>query len=411
MRSAANQRQFLLGDLYTLSNGVNAGKSSYGSGVPFANVLEVIKNEALDESKIPGRVRLSPRSLTNYEVRHGDVLFNRTSETQEEVGLASVYVGTSPVVFGGFVLRGRPRTAELDVSYAKYALRASAVRTQVTARGQGGIRANIGQRDLSSVLIELPDLATQRAVARLLDDVSSQCRSLERLIAKKRAIKQGMMQELLTGQTRLRGFTDEWSTRSLSTFGGFLRGSGIKRDEVRRSGVACIRYGEIYTTFKDYASSTVSFVSESVAATALPLRSGDILFAGSGETKAEIGMNVAYIGDAPAVAGGDIIVLRGTDYDPVYLSSLLNMPEVASQKARGGQGDAVVHINWRVLAGLEVTVPPLSEQHAIAQVLIDADDEIAILERRLEATRAIKQGMMQELLTGRTRLVVKEDAA
>lgn len=269
----------------------------------------------------------------------------------------------------------------------------------------------INNKHINPLAIDLPEPGEQRSISAVLRDADALVSSLKRLIAKKRAIKQGVMQELLTGRTRLPGFTDEWSTRSLSTFGAFLRGSGIKRDEVRRSGVPCIRYGEIYTTFGDYTISTVSYVSESVAATALPLRFGDILFAGSGETKSEIGMNVAYIGDAPAVAGGDIIVLRGTDYDPVYLSTLLNMPEVANQKARGGQGDAVVHINWRVLAGLEVTVPPLPEQQAIAQVLIDADDEIVVLECRLEATRAIKQGMMQELLTGRTRLAVKEDTA
>lgn len=269
----------------------------------------------------------------------------------------------------------------------------------------------INREGLARYQLPVPPDAEQAEIGVVLGAADDLLISLEKLIAKKRAIKQGMMQELLTGRTRLPGFDDEWSTRRLSTLGSFLRGSGIRRDQVRTSGVPCIRYGEIYTTFNDYTLSTVSFVDETVASTSLPLAYGDILFAGSGETKSEIGMNVAYIGKAPAVAGGDIIVLRGSSYDPVYLATLLNTPDVASQKARGGQGDAIVHINWRVLADIKVSVPPLDEQLAIAQVLIDADAEIEALERRLETARATKQGMMQELLTGRTRLPVKEDAA
>ncbi len=137
-----------LGELLGLSNGINADKSAYGTGLPFANVLEVITNESITESDIPGRITISPKVQRRYEVKRGDVLFNRTSETQEEVGLASVYVGREPVVFGGFVFRGRPLTRRLTMAYSRYAFRSPFVRSQVVARGQGGIRANIGQRDL-----------------------------------------------------------------------------------------------------------------------------------------------------------------------------------------------------------------------------------------------------------------------
>lgn len=215
------------------------------------------------------------------------------------------------------------------------------------------------------------------------------------------------MQELLTGRTRLEGFTDPWRIRRLGDLGTFLKGRGIKRGDVRSSGVPCIRYGELYTTFQNYTDRTASFVARGIADTALPIRRGDILFAGSGETKAEIGMSVAYVGVAPAVAGGDIIVLRGTGYDSVFLATLLNTAHVAAQKARAGQGDAVVHIHARALAELSIPVPEPDEQHAIAQIFLDADANISTLERRLESARAIKQGMMQELLTGRTRLLAE----
>ena len=107
------------------------------------------------------------------------------------------------IVFGGFVFRGRPLTNSLDLYYSKYALRTAQVRDQVTARGQGGIRANIGQRDLKAIVVTLPTVPEQHVIAEALDDASSQIKLLELLIAKKQEIKQGMMQQLLTGRTRL----------------------------------------------------------------------------------------------------------------------------------------------------------------------------------------------------------------
>ena len=206
---------YSLGDLFDFTNGINADKSAYGRGIPFANVMEVINHEALIDYMIPGRIRLAPGLLKRYQVRHGDVLFNRTSETQDEVGLTSVYLGNSAVVFGGFVFRGRPRTNRLDVGYAKYALRAHAVREQIVARGQGGIRANIGQRDLKTVRVTLPPPDEQRFLASVLSDVDHLIATLEQLIAKKRAVHEGMQQQLLTGERRLSGFKQPWRDRRI----------------------------------------------------------------------------------------------------------------------------------------------------------------------------------------------------
>lgn len=232
--------------------------------------------------------------------------------------------------------------------------------------------------------------------------------ALERLITKKEAIKQGLMRELLTGRARLPGFEEGWEECTLGELGVFMKGRGVKRDDVRAVGVPCIRYGEIYTAFDSYTSAVHSYVPRNIAATALAIKTGDVLFAGSGETRDEIGKAVAYVGSAAAVAGGDIVVLRGPgpNFDPVFLGCAVNAPEAVRQKARAGQGDAVVHISSRALAGVALLIPPLGEQCAIAQVLRDADHELSTLRTRVEKARAIKLGMMHELLTGRTRLPV-----
>ncbi|WP_169809186.1 restriction endonuclease subunit S [Actinomadura chibensis] len=369
---------------------------------PYIRVTDM-RDGGVDESGIRYVPVAAAPAIRAYRIFKNDIFIS-------VAGTLGIVGRIPPRLDGANLTENADRLTDIkcDVDYLSHYLRSAPIQNEIDSIRTVGAQPKLALGRIKKFELLLPgDRAEQRLIATALNDVDQLIRRLDRLIAKKRAIKQGLAQELLTGRTRLPGFSGEWTTHRLSDLGNFLRGRGIKRDEVRPSGVPCIRYGELYTTYADYTASTVSYVDPSVAATALPIRPGDILFAGSGETKEEIGMSVAYIGDAPAVAGGDIIVLRGDGYDPVFLAVLLNSPEVASRKAQGGQGDAVVHINWRVLANIEVTLPPPDEQRAIAGYLLDADAEIEALGRRLETARAIKQGMTQELLTGRTRLVAE----
>jgi len=139
---------------------------------------------------------------------------------------------------------------------------------------------------------------------------------------------------------------EEWEMKRLGQVGAFSKGSGVSRSESNSGDLPCIRYGEIYTDHNDYIKQFKSFISESVALTATELRPGDILFAGSGETKEEIGKAVAYLGgEERAYCGGDIVILSPTaEYDSRYLGYVCNSRPVNTQKAARGQGDAVVHI-------------------------------------------------------------------
>ncbi len=199
-------------------------------------------------------------------------------------------------------------------------------------------------------------------------------------------------------------FNGEWETKQLKEIGSFSKGRGIKRDDVTDEGVPCIRYGELYTRYQDYILKVVSRIPSDVAETALPLKTGDLLFAGSGETAEEIGRCAAYLGKEQVYVGGDVIVLTPSGQNPIFLGHLMNSPIVAAQKARLGQGDAVVHIYINNLAQVQIKLPPLEEQRAIAEVLSDVDGLINALDALIAKKRAIKQATMQQLLTGRTRL-------
>lgn len=269
----------------------------------------------------------------------------------------------------------------------------------------GGAQQSLNRNFIAPIAVALPQPSEQRLIAQALDDVDALLGALDRLIAKKLDFKQAAMQELLTGQTRLPGFSGEWEVKRLGRLGDFLKGSGIRRDEALSGELPCVRYGELYTIHNDIVRSFASRISHAVAATARRIGRGDVLFAGSGETKEEIGKSVAIVQDVEAFAGGDIVILRLHGGDPTFFGYLTNMPQVARQKANRGQGDAVVHISAAALASVEVAVPQEVEQHAISRVLSDMDAELEALEQRRAKTAALKQGMMQELITGRTRLL------
>lgn len=254
--------------------------------------------------------------------------------------------------------------------------------------------------------IPLPPTETeQRAIAQALSDVDALLTTLDQVIAKKSDLKQATMQQLLTGETRLPGFSGNWEVKQLGDIGQFLKGRGVKKDEAQSGTLPCIRYGEIYTHHNDYIKSFNSWISPQVAATATKLKQGDLLFAGSGETKEEIGKCVAFIDDCEAYAGGDTVILRAYGINPMFMGYYCNTAPIAAQKASKGQGDAVVHISAAALSSIVLALPSLSEQNAIATVLSSMDSELSVLESRRDKTRNIKQAMMQELLTGKTRLV------
>lgn len=206
--------------------------------------------------------------------------------------------------------------------------------------------------------------------------------------------------ELMKGykQTEVGLIPEDWSINSLGNLGQFNKGSGVKKDDSQSGDLACIRYGELYTKHHNIINQCYSFISPEVSKSAKKIKNGDILFAGSGETKEEIGKCASFIHEYDAYAGGDIIIFTPKYCSSIFLGYLLNSKTVVNQKASKGQGDAVVHISSKELSKIIIPCPPIIEQNAIAGALSDADTNITSLEKLIEKKRLIKQGAMQELL-------------
>ena len=190
----------------------------------------------------------------------------------------------------------------------------------------------------------------------------------------------------------------------IGDIGELFKGKGIRRSDLSNDGFPCLRYGEIYSTYDNAIAYLKSQVSSKAASSAKSLKTGDIVFAASGETLDEIGKAVAYIGPEPAYVGGDTVVLREHHQDPIFLAHALNSEHARKQKARLGKGHSIVHIHAPDLSSVEIYLPPLAEQRRISKLLRTWDDAL----EKLNALRAAKDRRLDtlrvSLLFGKLRL-------
>ncbi|MCD4673241.1 MAG: restriction endonuclease subunit S [Anaerolineaceae bacterium] len=204
-------------------------------------------------------------------------------------------------------------------------------------------------------------------------------------------------------ETKIGWIPSDWQAIKLKDIGEFSKGAGITKADLLLEGLPAIRYGEIYTTHHYIVKRFYSYISSEVASTSHKISKGDILFAGSGETREEIGKCVAYTKEEVAYAGGDIILLRLILGNPAFWGYCLNSSIVNHQKFKLGQGHSVVHIYSSLLKDLIVQFPPIPEQRKIADILSTWDRAIELAEKQIKAKQRLKKGLMQQLLTGKMR--------
>jgi len=180
------------------------------------------------------------------------------------------------------------------------------------------------------------------------------------------------------------------------------------KEELVNRGLPCITYGQIYTTKSYYCYNFITFINQKSANNSEEIQYGDVLFAGSGETLDEIGKSITYLGEEPAYAGGDIIILRNVAAYPHFLSFMLNSKIFFSQCRKMGQGHSVVHIYSSGLKKIKCSLPEKDEQKKIASTLSTLDKEIEKLQDKKQFLEEQKKGLMQQLLTGKTRVKIEE---
>lgn len=365
-------------------------------GKPGLPVLSVTMNNGLVhrdtlERKSNGTLKPEEHLL----IREGDIAYNMMRMWQGASGLADADGIVSPA----YVVVA-PKNG-IDPLFASYWFKSERMIYLFWAYSYGitGDRLRLYYKDFKNIPVVVPPKAEQKRIGRVLAATDQAIEKTERLISAKRQLKNGLAQRLLSGDLRLPGCTQAWTSHRLDTVSTISKGAGASKADLASDGVPVIRYGELYTTYDVRIDNAVSFISPESATRCKPIARGDVLLAGSGEDRIEIGTAAAYMGKIPAFAGGDVIVVSPKSVNSVFLAYLLDSRDVRHEFYRRAQGESVVHLYMRDVACLELQLPDLEEQEAIASVLSAADIEIGLLFRRLGLLRTMKKGLMQQLLT------------
>ena len=269
-----------------------------------------------------------------------------------------------------------------------------------------GAKSGMNLLTVQKLQLALPPLPEQRAIAGALSDVDALIGALDQLIAKKRNLKQAAMQQLFTGQTRLPGFHGKWETKAIGDHIDLLTGFPFPSNQYSETGVRLLRGSNVKRGETDWAEDIVQYwPSITAEIERYQLKSGDLVIAMDGSL---VGRSFARLKstDLPAVLLQRVARIRSKTIDIGFLTQFVGSDRFIKYCDSVKTVTAIPHISSTDIRTFEMPLPPtIDEQTAIAEVLSDMDAELAALTHYRDKTRALKQGMMQELLTGRTRLI------
>jgi type I restriction enzyme S subunit len=306
----------------------------------------------------------------------------------------------------------RPSPSKTDSGYLLYSLASWPVRANLLTKIGGSTVGHAKVDDIRFLQLPLPPLPEQRAIAGALSEVDALLGAQEALLAKKRDLKAAAMQQLLTGQKRLPSFTGEWEVKTLLELAArkkelFDDGDWIESEHITNEGIRLIQTGNIgIGRFVEKDEKKYINQASFNSLRCKQLKQGDLLICRLAEPAGRACV-LGDIGEDHIVTSVDVTIFRPPAdlADRRYLSQVFSTPDWFRVVSDRSGGTTHKRIARGALGRLSINLPPLPEQTAIATVLSDMDAEIAALEAQRDKTRTLKQGMMQELLTGRIRLV------
>jgi type I restriction enzyme S subunit len=372
--------------------------SGDGSGVPLVSVGEVRDGYIKITEHTPRVPPTVIRRLPQYVLRAGDIVFGRKGAVDRSALITKKEEG---YFLGSDGISVRLSGPCIPI-YVSCQLRSHRIRSWLLQNAIGTTMASLNQGILIKIPLGLPPRPEQEAIASALSDMDGLIEGLDKLISKKQGIKQAAMQELLTGKRRLPGFEGEWEEVVLGDHATFFKGKGLPKSDLTPSGsYGCIHYGELFTLYAESIRETRSYTSKLDGMVAS--QANDVLMPTSDVTPYGLAKASCICRDS-IIIGGDILVIRpdSSRINGIFLSHLVRRD--STQILRLVTGTTVYHIYSGDMKRFAFSLPSITEQEAIVKFFEDIGSELNSLQAKLEKAKAIKQGMMQQLLTGKIRL-------
>ena len=393
-----------LAELCDIDAGLSKPKIIFGKGFLVVTVQDLYEGEKIESSSLK-RVVLTDKEAQRYRLFDGDILIGNASVKKSGIGYSNRFLGFGEtVIFAKYAYRVN-NFRLISSEYLHYVLRLDQTRQWIISNSQTGTLTNLNKAAAKSIPIPFPkSIEEQQSITTALSDVDSLLDSLDRLIAKKRNLKQAAMQQLLTGQTRLPGFSGEWLRTELKhlvstpiTDGPHLTPTFYE------TGVPFLSVNNLTNNRIDLTDLRfISRADDEIFSRKCKPRKGDVLLGKA----ASVGKVAIVEDDLDFNIWSPIALVRsGETLDTKFLYFQLLSADSINQVTLLTNSSSQGNIGMGDIEKIQISYPCVDEQIAISKVLTSMDMEISAIESRRNKTAALKQGMMQELLTGRTRLV------
>ena len=384
-------------------------------------ILSLIKDRGVIPYSEKGNVGNKAKvDLSQYKIaRKNDLVINEMNAVIGSLGVSNADGLVSPIYL---VLYVYDKSRHL-MSYFSFVFGVKALQESLRQYASGimKIRESIDFLDFKKMKLPAPPLQEQKAIAEFLD---RKCGQIQRFITQKEnliklleELRESTINETITqgldksverkpsGVEWLGEIPQHWEIRRFAMLGNFSKGSGLSRKDIRQDGVPCVLYGDIYTKYDFRILQAISKTTKEVGENCPMAINGDILIAGSGETKEDIGKAVVYGGNESLCIGGDIILFRPRGINSMFLSYVLNSSYAKSKKFLMAKGEIIVHIYASSLRDLQIPLPPLQEQEAIAEYLegrlAKIDTAIEKTKNQVELMREYKTSLISQAVSGK----------
>ena len=276
-----------LTDFMSFKNGMNPDAKRFGHGTKFISVMDILNNQFIRYDNIRASVEVIAGDIETYGVNYGDILFQRSSETLEDVGQANVYLDSKPAVFGGFVIRGKSK-GNYHPMFFRYLLASPTARKRIIVKGAGAQHFNIGQDGLSKVYLDIPSIQEQEKIAKLLECIDDRIATQNKIIEKLQSLIKGLNDSLYKQYGNA-------ITTSFSDLGHSYSGLSGKSSEDFGSGKPFITYLNVYSN-SVVNENEYQYVRINDGEKQNIVQCGDVLFTLSSETPEEVGVGSVYLG-------------------------------------------------------------------------------------------------------------------
>ena len=351
-----------LTDFMSFKNGMNPDAKRFGRGTKFISVMDILNNQFICYDNIRASVEVVDGDIETYGVNYGDILFQRSSETLEDVGQANVYLDSKPAVFGGFVIRGKSKSNYYPMFF-RYLLASPTARKKIIVKGAGAQHFNIGQDGLSKVCLNIPSIQEQEKIAKLFECIDTRIATQNKIIEKLQSLIKGLNDNIHKG---IKG-----ETVCFSDLGEAYSGlSGKGGDD--------FGYGEPFITYMNVHQNTYISEKDYELVQIVPnekqnsVQYSDALFTLSSETPEEVGIGAVYLGNTQKLYLNSFcfgIHFYDERVLPQYLAHFISSSSFRRAIYPLAQGSTRFNLQKNDFMKMKFLLPSLEKQGRIANTL------------------------------------------